>query len=316
MDIPHYPCFRGIRLEDKPIFQDYFTRIPLNISEYTFTNLFIWHDYYHLQWCLWNESLCMLTQPEGKEPFFLPPVCEDNIIERLDAMLRHLERQHGKAAIQRVPEAFVNHHLKNSNRFKIRLDRGNCDYIYRTEDLIKLDGNKFHGKRNHINKFKKNHSYEYKSLTTSLASECFKMEAEWCNLKHCEIVPGLAGEMKAIDKALRNFDSLPFRGGLIFINGKVEAFALGEQLDQETAVIHVEKANPAFDGLYQLINQEFCQHEWAHTTYINREQDLGEEGLRKAKLSYHPHHLLNKYTVSLRKPYEQANENEMDQRFA
>ena len=95
-------------------------------------------------------------------------------------------------------------------------------------------------------------------------------------------------------------DTLEFKGGVIEIDGKVEAFALGEQLNPQTAVIHVEKANPQFDGLYQLINQEFCTHEWESVDYINREQDCGEEGLRKAKLSYHPHHLVNKYTVQLK----------------
>jgi hypothetical protein len=111
---------------------------------------------------------------------------------------------------------------------------------------------------------------------------------------------GLLGEERAIYEALHNMDNLDFKGGVIHINGKVEAFALGEQLNPQTAVIHIEKANPAFDGLYQLINQEFCAHEWKDIPYINREQDLGEEGLRKAKLSYHPHHLVNKYIVTLK----------------
>jgi hypothetical protein len=95
-------------------------------------------------------------------------------------------------------------------------------------------------------------------------------------------------------------ESLGFKGGAILIDGKVEAFALGEPLNPRTTVIHIEKANPAFEGLYQLINQEFCVHEWGNTLYINREQDLGEEGLRKAKLSYHPHHFVNKYTIELK----------------
>jgi hypothetical protein len=110
----------------------------------------------------------------------------------------------------------------------------------------------------------------------------------------------LLGEERAIYEALQNMNALDFKGGVIQINEKVEAFALGEQLNPRTAVIHIEKANPAFDGLYQLINQEFCFHEWKEIPYINREQDLGEEGLRQAKLSYHPHHLVNKYSVTLK----------------
>jgi hypothetical protein len=199
-----------------------------------------------------------------------------------------------------MPEEIITQHLVGHNRFAITPDRDNSDYVYRTEDLINLEGNKYHGKKNHINKFKKNHSYEYSPLTPELVEQCLALEAQWCDIRHCELYPGLAGEERAIYEALTNMNHLDFKGGVILVNGKVEAFALGELLNPETAVIHIEKANPAFEGLYQLINQEFCAHEWAEVPFVNREQDLGEEGLRKAKLSYHPHHLVNKYTVTLK----------------
>jgi len=301
--IPHYPSFRQIDLEDKNHFQDFFTHFPPQISEYTFTNLFVWRNYFQLEWCLWDECLCLLARPRGNQPFFLPPLCEKNPKERIKEFLLHLKRQGIKGTVQRVPEDLVDQNLKDCNHFEISLDRDNCDYVYLADDLIKLEGNKFHGKRSHINKFKKKHSYQYRSLTPDLIPECLGMETEWCNLKHCEIFPSLAGEEKAIYEALKNMETLGFKGGVILISEKVEAFALGEQLNWQMAVIHVEKANPAFDGIYQLINQEFCKHEWKDLSYINREQDLGEEGLRKAKLSYHPHHLVNKYTVKLRENY-------------
>ena len=300
MEIPYYPHFREICLEDKNLFKNFFAHSPPQISEHTFTNLFIWRHYYHFQWCLWDECVCTLAHIEGSQPFFFPPICEKNFKERINDLMLYLKRQGFDEMVQRVPEHSVNQYLRDHNNFEIALDRGNCDYIYLAEELITLEGNKFHGKRNHINKFKKNHSYQYKSLTPSLVSECLKMETEWCNLKHCEMFPSLAGEERAIYEALKNMETLGFKGGVIVINEKVEAFALGEQLNTQTAVIHAEKANPAFEGLYQLINQEFCMHEWGNIAYINREQDLGEEGLRKAKLSYHPHHMINKFTVKLR----------------
>ena len=300
MDIPQYPHFREIRIEDKKIFQDHFSTSPPQISEYTFTNLFIWHYYYHLLWCFWDGCICVLTQPEESQPFFLPPICNDNFSERTYEFLQHLKNQKISPVMHRVPEDLANRYLKSHRHFEITLDRDNCDYLHLTQDLIKLEGNKFHGKRNHINKFKKSHSYIYKSLTPDLVPDCLEMESEWCNLKHCEMFSSLIGEERAIYEALKNIEKLDFKGGVILIDGKVEAFALGEQLNPQTAVIHIEKANPTFDGLYQLINQEFCAHEWKTFSYINREQDLGEEGLRKAKLSYHPHHLVNKYTVQLK----------------
>jgi hypothetical protein len=108
----------------------------------------------------------------------------------------------------------------------------------------------------------------------------------------------LGNESIAIKEAFSRFEELGVKGGAILINGKVEAFTLGEPLNRDTVVIHIEKANPAFEGLYTLINQAFVEHQWAEYTYINREQDLGEEGLRKAKESYFPHHMINKYIVT------------------
>jgi hypothetical protein len=125
------------------------------------------------------------------------------------------------------------------------------------------------------------------------------LEAEWCDLRHCEASPGLLNESFAIKEAFTHFGELGVKGGAILINGKVEAFTMGDPLNPETVVIHIEKANPAYEGLYPTINQAFLEHQWSGYTYVNREQDLGEEGLRKAKESYFPHHLVNKYTITL-----------------
>jgi hypothetical protein len=108
----------------------------------------------------------------------------------------------------------------------------------------------------------------------------------------------LANESVAIKEAFTHFDDLGVKGGAILIDGKLEAFTLGEPLNRETVVIHIEKANPAYEGLYPMIHQAFLEQEWSEYTYVNREQDLGEEGLRKAKESYFPHHMVHKYKVT------------------
>ena len=110
----------------------------------------------------------------------------------------------------------------------------------------------------------------------------------------------LMDEWKAVFNGLNHYRDLDLRGGGIIIDGRMEAFALGERLNDETAVIHIEKANPHLPGRYTLVNQQFCEHCWAEIEYINREQDLGEPGLRKAQISYHPDHLEEKYTIRLR----------------
>ena len=109
----------------------------------------------------------------------------------------------------------------------------------------------------------------------------------------------LQGEWEAVKACLRNFHGLNLQGGTILINGKVEAFTLGELLNKETAVVHIEKANPMISGLYAAINHEFCRHSWFQVPFINREQDLGVPGLRTAKLTYHPHHLVEKFRIRL-----------------
>jgi hypothetical protein len=198
-----------------------------------------------------------------------------------------------------VPESTVTQIDWNAAGMVAQFDRDHSDYIYLTEDLIKLQGRKYHRKRNHIKQFKERYSYQYLALTPEWVSECLRLETEWCDLRHCEAIPGLANESIAIKEALGNFGQLRIKGGVILIDGRVEAFTLGEPLNRETAVIHIEKANPAFEGLYPLINQAFLEHEWPEYLYVNREQDLGEEGLRKAKESYFPHQMINKYTITL-----------------
>jgi hypothetical protein len=179
-------------------------------------------------------------------------------------------------------------------------DQDNSDYIYRAQDLIQLSGRKYHRKKNHLNKFLKNVRFEYRDLDIELV-ECFiDMQESWCRLKDCIDKPELLSEDYAVHVALKYFEELEYKGGAIQIDSRIEAFALGEGLNPDTAVIHIEKANPDIPGLYTAINQLFCEHAWHDMEYINREQDLGVEGLRSAKESYYPHHMVNKYSIRCR----------------
>ena len=178
-------------------------------------------------------------------------------------------------------------------------DRDQSDYVYLVEDLATLKGRKYHRKRNHIKQFKEKYSYQYVPLTSEWISECLQLQDTWCDLRNCDAIPSLASEALAVKEALTHFETLGMKGGAILIDGKVEAFTLGEPLNPETVVIHIEKTNPAYERLYPTINQAFLEKEWSGYTYVNREQDLGEEGLRKAKESYFPHHMVNKYSITL-----------------
>lgn len=297
-EIPEFPQFKDFSLEEKPLLEATFLKFPPVISEFTFTNLFIWRHAYQLKISRLKNFICLLSNKEDPS-FFFPPVGEGDRVESFRVLLQYLKERGVSPKIARVPESMVTQIDWKENGMRVDLDRDQSDYIYLAEDLIKLEGRKYHRKRNHIKQFKEKYSYRYLSLTPEWISECLRLETEWCDLRHCEVVPGLANESVAIKEALIHFDQLNMKGGAILIDGKLEAFTLGEPLNPETVVIHIEKANPAFEGLYPLINQAFLENEWSAYLYVNREQDLGEEGLRKAKESYFPHHMIHKYTITL-----------------
>lgn len=296
--VPDYPQFKDLTLEDKPIFDQVFKKFPPQISEFTFTNLFIWRHCYQFKISRLQNFLCLFSH-QGESSFFFPPIGEGDMIECYQRLLQYLMGKATLPKIVRVPEPVVGQIDWKSTRMKAELDRSQCDYVYLVQDLIELKGRKYHRKRNHIKQFQEKYSFQYIPLTPEWIPQCLQLETEWCDLRHCETSPGLLNESSAIKETFTHFEELGVKGGAILINGKVEAFTLGDPLNLESVVIHIEKANPAYEGLYPTINQAFLEHQWSGFTYVNREQDLGEEGLRKAKESYFPHHLVNKYTVTL-----------------
>jgi hypothetical protein len=296
--VPEFPQFRDLTVEDKPLFDQLFTRFPPVISEFTFTNLFIWRVAYRIKISRFRNLLSLLSE-QGELSFFFPPVGEGDMIECFQSLLQYLGKNGAPPKIVRIPEVVVNQVNWTGSGMKAGLDRSQCDYVYLVQDLIELKGRKYHRKRNHIKQFQEKYSHQYIPLTPEWVPQCLQLQTEWCDLRNCEASPGLRNESLAIKEAFTHFEKLEVKGGAILINGKVEAFTFGDPLNSETIVIHIEKANPAYEGLYPTINQAFLEHEGSRHTYVNREQDLGEEGLRKAKESYFPHHLVNKYTITL-----------------
>ncbi len=291
--------YKTLEFEDKQVFDDFFRKDPPLISELTFTNLFVWRHKHRPAWRIQEGCLLILFEPEGKNPFGIFPVGTGDKRAALKLLCRELGAFTEDIRICRVDEVNLQQHV-DPQLYISELDRDNSDYVYRTEDLIRLSGNKYHRKKNHLNQFLKNRDFEYRPLDAELV-ECFlDMQEAWCRMRECVEHPGLLAEDYAVREALTRYGELGYKGGAVIMGGKVEAFALGEMLNQQTAVIHMEKANPDIPGLYAAINQLFCQNAWAHVEFVNREQDLGVEGLRKAKESYHPHHMVNKYTLTLR----------------
>ena len=191
-----------------------------------------------------------------------------------------------------------------AERFEFTPERENFDYIYDAQSLRTLAGRKLHSKRNHLNYFLNNTNYTYEVLTKDNLAEAKDFLEEWCQQKACDkqkkLDDMLVCEREAIGEIFEVFDELDCVGALIRIDGKVKAFTLGEMLNKNTAVIHVEKADHEVRGLYPAINQLFLNNNFPEATLVNREEDTGDEGLRKAKLSYYPEELLTKYKGVLR----------------
>jgi len=186
-------------------------------------------------------------------------------------------------------------------KFNIEPDRNYADYLYLRTDLATLSGKKYQPKRNHINKFRKSYdNYEYVSITPDLIGECLRLEAEWCKMNNCDQHDGTGNERQAIIYALEHFDELGLTGGLLRVDGQIVAFTFGRPINYDTFGVHVEKADTRIDGAYAMINYEFANHIPEEFTYINREEDLGIEGLRKAKLSYQPVIILEKSMACLK----------------
>ncbi len=287
MNLPLYPEFKTVGIEDCGVITRYLDAHPSAVCEMNFPNILIWKNSERPRYTVIEGNLCLLVEPTFEPAYFFPPLGRSAMDKTLAVCLAHAPR------LSRVPEDFVRAYGAG---FRVEEDRNNFDYIYRTEDLIELVGKKYDGKRNRIKKFESSFRHEYECLEARHIEACRGLFLQWFGEKECP-GPYLEAERDAILEALKCLKPLGFSGGVVTVNGRVEAFTVGTRLTGDTAVVQIEIANPAFPGLAQWINREFVRREWRAFRYVNREQDVGVPGLRRAKLSYHPDHLLAKYNL-------------------
>jgi len=292
---------RPLELEDQDLVRAYLNQAEHEQSELTFTNLFVWRRAYELRLSEVDGSLAIFAwRPDRDDSFVFPPQGEAATAETVSRCLDHLAGDDRPPVMARATKRDLERLALQEDRFRIESDPDNWDYVYAVEDLIKLAGSKYHGKRNHIQQFLTSYEFAYRPLLPEMVPTCQDLQDRWCDEKHCDLAASLRAEAVAVKEVLANFSELKVTGGCIEIGGRIEAFALGELLNPDTVVIHIEKANPSYHGLYQVINQQFLEHEWSHLRFVNREQDMGVVGLRRAKESYHPDHMIEKSTVRMR----------------
>jgi len=297
---PEFPDFKPIELQDRHIFREILEQYQPHASEWTFTNFFIWRSLYRFQWSLYKDWLMVICR-EGEDGFYAmepmgPSPGREAVIILLDWLLHEKKVKYPR--IERADKALALE-LDGLRNLTIEESREHFDYVYLRDDLVALAGNKYRSKRNHINQLFRSYHFEYEVLGQHHIEECLKLQEKWCLLKRCEEDLNLSSEWEAVREVLYHYNDLELTGGVVTVGKKVMAFTIGELLNDETAVVHIEKADPDIPGLYQIVNQQFCEKAWEHVLYINREQDLGLSGLRVAKLSYYPHHFVEKYRIRL-----------------
>lgn len=292
--------FKDIEIDCKNILDKYFDLVDYEACEYCFTTLYMWKDLYNTKYYVEDDFAIVAGEYENKGFIILPLAKKENMNKAFDFIIKNFEKQHKQIHLKAINKEVVEY-LQSvyGDRFEYIEERNNFDYIYDGESLRTLAGRKNQKKRNHLNSFVKEYGdrVEYKKLEESDFDECINLLKEWSKDKEESIE--LDSEFKAIKRIFKNYeklkDTLKISG--IYIDSKLEAFSIGEMLNDNMAVIHVEKANADTRGLYPYINQQFLLNEFSDVEFVNREEDLGIEGLRKAKLSYHPVKFAEKYTV-------------------
>lgn len=276
---------KEITLDLKDQYDSMLGSIPT--SFYRFSNIFMARNCSHLKYADVNGAFCLVAySPDAPQDSygFLPLNAEESKLRNAFAALRD---ELGIARFYIPSEALPQVESECPEMFDVAASRGDFDYVYRTQDLIDLAGKKYHGKRNHFSKFSSSYDYEYVPIDGNNFDQCRPMMEAWFAERESTHT-SVFDEREVINELVAHFDALQLRAGALKVDGKVCAFSIGELSAPDTAHIIIEKADTQYNGIYAAINREFLANAWSDTTYVNREEDMGHAGLRKAKESYHP----------------------------
>ncbi len=289
--------FQPLCLEKQAEYRRIFSCTPQKSSDYSFSNLWAWRDIYQLQWSF-EDDLVWIRQNNPQTVYWAPVGNWEavNWSRRFEALFPE------EAYMIRIPEQlglmwqqFV------PGCVQLKQDPDQWDYIYLVRELIELKGNRFHRKKNLLKQFKRNYNYEYVLLDTDKVDKALTLQTEWCMWKDCEDSVTLESENQAIINTFQDWPKLDkVLGAGLEVEGNMVAFTVAEPLDEQTLVVHFEKGCPNHKGVYQAMNQMFLARTAANYTYVNREQDLGDPGLRQAKQSYQPADFLKKFAGSIK----------------
>jgi len=298
--------FRPVRLDDKAVLQAHLRRFPQRISGYTFASLVAWATAFGFEWARMSDECLLVSRPFGGlgERHLLQPlgVVSPGCCETL---LREAERLPYPLRLLSVSKEFLAAHAELGARFTVAEDRAGANYLYLASDLGDLPGRRYAKKRNLVAQFlAQNPDWEVAPLDVRCGPACVNVLLALARGQGVpEDDPSLRAELAALDFTMRHFDELEQGGLMIRIRGEPVAFSVYEPLDAEVTAVHFEKADRAYKGVFQVVNRESARRIQASgARIVNREEDLGDEGLRQAKLSYHPLEILPIYNLTLLPP--------------
>ena len=284
--------FKKIELEDIKILEKYLKNETELSCENTFTNLLIWQSAYNNMASV-ADGMLFIKSGYGEEEMFSLPLGGD-LEKGIELLKEHCGNKNPVFWTQ-DGERFERFMQMYGSDYKITEIPENFDYIYKTEDLAELSGKKYHSKRNHISAFSKKYDWHYETLSDSNISDIKLCAEEWYTENAFKEDYEMHYEKQGVSTILDNTELLGIKGGAIYVGDRVVAFTLGTEINSKIFNTHIEKALSDYDGAYAVINREFAKNELTSYELINREDDLGIEGLRKAKLSYKPNIILKKY---------------------
>jgi len=305
--------FTPLTLNDQGIIKPYLLKAGKAATEYSFATLYMWSGIYHTDYriisCCQDQLLLIRSRRKKEDPFhFLYPMSLNGLVPAKTA-LKALSEVSGDVPFSvgaLSAEEAGQLTAASSVPVKMQSLRDSYDCVYKASDLANLQGKKYQSKRNHLNAFFNAYpDYQVLHITREHIPACLEMNQAWCQLMGCSQDIGLEQESCAVKRAFKGFEELGLEGLMLLIEGKIIAYTLGELLTNNTWLVHVEKSFPQFRGAYQAINMLFVHYameKYPQVEYINREDDSGDMGLRKAKLSYRPAFFAEKYMVQVNQP--------------
>ena len=290
--------FKELTWESKDIYSQFFKKSPVHYAEYSFLNLFAWRHAYPIEFAISDENLCWLKSG-GPLPGFFGPAGDWNAVKDWDNALKDFK---SGDVIYDVPEQ-VKNILETRENLRFTEDRDQHEYIYAVKDLIALKGKLFAHKRNRVRAFLDGYEWDYYELKPEFFDELMDFQERWRvhreeNLNEDEI-KSLDSEDIAIQNVLEKWNDFNLTGGILKVDEKIIAYTIAVELDEKNLDVMFEKAFPEYTGSYQAINFLFQKNQGAKYEFANREEDMGEPGLREAKMSYNPAMMLKKFIMEI-----------------